>query len=297
MVPLIWFDTDPGIDDAIALLWLLNNPSKIRVGGISTVVGNFPIDDVTRNALALVEYMNSSLPVHQGAGVRLTGIPFQRDERLCLAAHGADGMALINASSTKSPASQIMPDALAEAILQSSEDWILMPVGPLTNIAMFIQKYPQLLSRIKRIYMMGGASSKIEFNILCDCEAANIVFQSGIPITMMPLDITTKIRVSQQKLTEFQQTHKLLSWAKKLLEFGTLPDSDCMHDPCTIIALLYPELFKGRTIYAEAITKGERTGALVLHDKPQVSKHSEVLFLDSCTYADVIDVILGGLEN
>ncbi len=295
MKPLIWFDTDLGIDDAIALLWLLNNTSKIELGGISTVVGNFPIDIVTYNALAIAEYMNSNIPVYQGANVRLSNIPFIRNEELCLAAHGSDGLANTNLKHSNKIIAQDMPLNLANAILASNKEWILMPVGPLTNIAQFIIRYPNLKNRIKSIYMMGGGSTKIEFNILCDCEAANIVFNSGIPITMVPLDITTKIRVSHTELDEFSSSHQMIELAKSLLEFGTLPNSDCMHDPCTIIALLYPDLFQGRKVYVKAVVDGDKAGSLILQETPITQTSSEVLFLDSCDKKAVITHLLEGL--
>lgn len=92
---MVWFDTDPGIDDAIALLWLYNNKDKVDLRGISTVTGNFSIDVVTKNALALSQYMKSDVPIYQGASVRLSKNPFPRNEKLCIAAHGQDGLANI----------------------------------------------------------------------------------------------------------------------------------------------------------------------------------------------------------
>lgn len=170
-----------------------------------------------------------------------------------------------------------------------------MPVGPLTNIAEFFTAYPELKRRIARIYMMGGASQKIEFNILCDCRAANIVFQSGVPITMVPLDITTKVRISSQKLKSYCQNHKLLEVVQSFLEFGTLPDSDCMHDPCTVLAYVYPEIFQNRLVYAEAVEEGDEEGRLILRDLAPPPEWSPIDFIDNCDAEIVIQKILEGL--
>ena len=189
-IPII-LDTDPGIDDAAAISIALNHP-EIDVKMISTVHGNVNIDKTTRNALQLKGFFNSEVPVHRGAAAPLINDPIDASH-----VHGETGMggyelpepdpSLLSSNS----AIQAMKDTL----LNADTPITIVPIGPLTNIALLFKTYPEVKTNVKEIVLMGGSAGRgnvtpaAEFNIYCDPEAADIVFKTGLPITMVGLDV------------------------------------------------------------------------------------------------------------
>jgi inosine-uridine nucleoside N-ribohydrolase len=185
-------DCDPGHDDAIALLLALGSP-EVELLGVTTVAGNQTLEKTTANAIRVLDHVNrTDVPVAAGAPR-----PLVREPRTAGEVHGEtglDGPNLPGPSRLPEPMHAI--DWIAQAVGESPQPVTLVPTGPLTNIALFLARYPGLESQIERIVLMGGAIGEgnttpaAEFNIWVDPEAAHRVFQSGIDITMVGLDVT-----------------------------------------------------------------------------------------------------------
>jgi pyrimidine-specific ribonucleoside hydrolase len=189
MTTPIVIDCDPGHDDAIAILLALGSP-EVELRGITTVAGNQTLDKTTTNALKVLELADrTDIPVGVGADA-----PLQRTLRTAANVHGESGLDGPDLPGpTTKPADGEAADLLAEWI---EPGVVLVPTGPLTNVALLLQRHPDVKDRLERIVWMGGAIAEgnttpaAEFNAYVDPEAARIVFESGIPVTMIGLDIT-----------------------------------------------------------------------------------------------------------
>jgi inosine-uridine nucleoside N-ribohydrolase len=244
----ILIDCDPGHDDAIALLLALASP-EVEVLGITTVAGNQTLEKTTRNALKLLEFTGrTEIPVAAGAPR-----PLVREQYIAGYVHGESGM-----DGPELPEPQLRPveqhavDFLAEHI---RPDVVLIPTGPLTNIAMFLQRYPE--ARPERIVLMGGAIAEgnvtpaAEFNIWADPEAAARVFTSGIDVTMVGLDVTHKALfrpADSERLAATGRTGRLVSELFAFYQqfhseqYGW--DGSPVHDAVAVAHVLRPDLLE-----------------------------------------------------
>lgn len=189
----IIFDTDPGIDDALAILLALASP-ELALDGISTIHGNASTAQTTRNALAVLELANAShVPVYKGCD-----LPLVKESLLSPETHGNTGLgyAELPEPQTK-PKSKHGSDFLIESIMSKPGEVTLVAIGPLTNVALAIRKEPRIVENVKEAFIMGGAiqhagnaTALAEFNTFVDPHAAHVVFHSGMPITLTPLDVT-----------------------------------------------------------------------------------------------------------
>jgi inosine-uridine nucleoside N-ribohydrolase len=185
-------DCDPGHDDAIALLLALGSP-EVQLVGVTTVSGNQTLEKTTANAIRVLDHVDrTDVPVAAGAAR-----PLVRERRTAGEVHGEtglDGPDLPGPSRAPGPLHAI--DWIAQALTAAAGPVTLVPTGPLTNIALLLARYPELGPRIARIVLMGGAIGEgnstpaAEFNIWVDPEAAHRVFQSGLEVTMVGLDVT-----------------------------------------------------------------------------------------------------------
>ena len=190
-LPLI-IDSDPGLDDALAIGLALARP-ELRVLAVTTVGGNADVRHCTENALRLLHaYGRDDIPVAEGAAAPLVGAVVRATE-----VHGEGGIGttqLPPATATAHPDGAV--ELIARLLRESPEPVAIAPIGPLTNIALLLRVYPELAARIAHLSIMGGsigegnATVSAEFNIYADPEAADIVFRSGLPLTMMGLDVT-----------------------------------------------------------------------------------------------------------
>lgn len=272
----IIIDTDPGQDDAIAILTALASPEELDVVGITTVGGNVPLELTTKNALIMVELANrAEVPVVAGH-LGPKGRPLVTAEYV----HGETG---IDGAARPDPRTRPTPGFGPDFIIQMLElhDSItLCPLGPLTNIADVLERRPDLAGKVDQIVLMGGGhfeggnvTPMAEFNIYVDPPAAKTVFDSGIDIVMMPLDVTHKARTSPTRITAFREqgteatisTANMLSFAERfdIERYGL--DGGPLHDPCVIAYLLEPDLFEGRRCNVQIETESELTmGATVV---------------------------------
>ena len=279
----IIIDTDPGQDDAVAILLALASP-ELEVLALTAVAGNVPLTLTTRNARQIVELARHQTPVYAGCDTPLT-------RKLVTAEHvhgktGLDGIPLPDP--THPLQAQHAVDYLIDSLRAHPPGTItLCPLGPLTNLATAFQRAPDIIPRVAEIVLMGGAYFEVgnitpaaEFNIYVDPEAADIVFKSGIPLVVMPLDVTHKALTSRAWVEEMRTlatpvTRAVASWTDFFERFDTAKygsEGAPLHDPCVIAYLLQPTLFSGRHINVEIETKGEFTVGMTVADWWRVSR-------------------------
>ncbi|MDC0158366.1 nucleoside hydrolase [Rhodospirillaceae bacterium] len=273
----IIIDTDPGQDDAAAIMLALGSP-ELEILGLTIVAGNVPLDLTTRNALMICE-LSGCLDVKVFAGAKGPLIGPQVTAEHAHGKSGLDGPDIFKPSITLQP--RYAPDFLVETILKEDEKTVtLCPIGPLTNIALALKLEPRIAPRIKQIVLMGGGyfaqgniTPSAEFNIFADPEAAKIVFNCGAPIIMMPLDVTHQILTTKARVEKIQAVGNTASLAlAKMLSFYSRynskkygNDGAPLHDPTTIAWLLKPELFNGKHCNVEIETESKITrGATVI---------------------------------
>jgi len=264
----IIIDTDPGIDDAVALALALFDET-LEVELITTVAGNVGIDHTTNNALQLLSFYGKKIPLARGAAG-----PLMRQAQDASDVHGASGMAgyVFPPADNSILLKEDAVEAIAEVVARN-EKTTLVPIGPLTNIAQFMQTYPELCNKIDEIILMGGSTGRgnygvyAEFNIGYDPEAADIVFRSGIPLTMVGLDVGQKALVYPADSEEIKTMHVVGEMFYELFKKyrgGSFKTGLKMYDACAIAYLVQPDLFE--TVYCNVSieTKGEyTTGATV----------------------------------
>lgn len=282
MARKIIIDTDPGQDDAVAILLALASP-ELEVLGLTTVAGNVPLDLTTLNALKICELAGrADLHVHAGADAPLS-------RKLVTAEHvhgktGLDGVAL-PAPRMKTQSAHAV-DFIIDTLRREAPGTVtLVPVGPLTNIAMAFQKAPDIISRVQEIVLMGGAYFEVgnitpaaEFNIYVDPEAAAIVFGAGAPLTVAPLDVTHKALTSRAWVEDMRALgpvgQAVASWTDFFERFDKEKygsQGAPLHDPCAVAWLIRPDLFQGRFINVVIETQGEFTTGMTVADWWRVS--------------------------
>jgi len=264
----IIFDTDPGSDDALALMLALNSP-ELDVRAITVVPGNVTASQGLENALRMVSLANRcDIPVAAGAQHPL----FQK---LITAEfwHGKNGLANVELPPSKCKVdSHFGPDLIIQMVHAAPHEITLVPVGPLTNIALAVEKDPSIVPLVKEVILMGGSitggnvNAAAEANIYNDPEAARIVFQAGWPVTMVGLDVGDKTLFSQKYLDQLGQTHGpvndfIYAVAKYLInlaaQFGS-PGTP-MYDPLAVGVAIDATLVKAPEMHVDVETRGEFT--------------------------------------
>ena len=275
----IIIDTDPGQDDAVAILLALASPQEIKVLGITAVAGNVPLDLTKKNARIVCE-------LAQKTEIKVFAVfesPMQRPLVTAEHVHGKTGLDGPTLPDPEMPLQkQHAVDFIIETVRTSEAGTItLCPLGPLTNIATAIEKAPDIKEKIQEIVLMGGAYFEVgnitptaEFNIYIDPEAAEIVFQSDIKITVLPLDVTHKALVTKARNDAFRALNSPVGKAvAEMTDFFERFDKEKygsdgapLHDPCVIGYLLSPDLFSGRHINVEIETQSELTLGMTVAD-------------------------------
>ncbi len=270
--PII-IDTDPGIDDAVAILLALASP-ELAVLSLVAVAGNLPLAATARNARRLVELAGRpELPVYAGCPRPLGRARIDAED-----AHGTSGLGDLV---LPPPALPLRPEHgvlyLIDKLRGAEPNSItLCALGPLTNIAMALVAAPDIASGLAELVVMGGASHGLgnatpaaEFNIYADPHAAALVFDSGLPITMVPLDVTQGVRSTPERVAPIRALATRCGAAiAELLgprrALGRPPMA--MHDPCVIAYLIAPELFEGREVNVAIETQSPLAMGLTLID-------------------------------
>lgn len=260
-LPLL-IDTDPGQDDAVAILLALAARDRLDLRAITTVAGNVPLERTTANALRIRDLAGRpEVPVHAGADRPLV-YGLETAEFVC----GPDGLA---GAGLPPPASRADPAHAVEALIATArsgtETLTICALGPLTNIALALRLAPDIAERIGRIVLMGGAQNlgnitpAAEFNTYVDPHAAAIVFGSGIPVVMFGLQVTHDAVPRPEDLAAIEglatATARAVHGMMARPRAGGLGTAGYpMHDPCTVALLLWPELFAGRDCNVEIET-------------------------------------------
>lgn len=274
----IIIDTDPGQDDAVAILLALASP-ELDVVGVTAVAGNVPLKLTEKNALKICELAGRrDVKVFSGA-IRPLVKPLVTAEHVH-GKTGLDGPDLPEPTMTLQE--QHAVDFIVETLMREEPGSVtLCPLGPLTNVALALIREPKIAPRIKEIVLMGGGffeggnvTPAAEFNIYVDPHAADVVFRSGVPIVVMPLDVTHKALTTAKRVEAFRTmgskvgdaTAALLDFFERFDEekYGT--DGGPLHDPCVIAYLLKPELFKGRHCNVSIETASDLTMGMTVID-------------------------------
>lgn len=274
----ILIDTDPGIDDAMAILLAAASP-ELEIVGVTTVFGNNPdLPLLTRNALALLHLAGrDDVPVAAGAAVGLN----PRAEPGGKAVHGDNGLGGAEIAPATRAAEEVGADTfIAEACRKHGESLTLVTLAPLTNIANALALDPALPAYTPNLSMMGGAATRpgnitptAEANIYNDPEAARIVFNSGFQITMAGLDVTHKAAVSSDYIDALRDLGNAAGrflhdtcqeYLKMYLRWGE--DGLVMHDVHAVMVLLRPDIYQFRRVYMDVETEGELTRGATIPD-------------------------------
>ena len=290
----IIIDTDPGQDDAFAILLAFASP-ELQVLGICAVAGNVPLAYTQRNARIICELAGKpETRVFAGCDR-----PLQR--KLVTAEHvhgktGLDGPVMVEPVMDLQPGHAV--DFIIETLRTERDGTVtLCALGPLTNIATAFLKAPDIVALVQEIVLMGGGyfeagniTPVAEFNIYVDPEAAAIVFSAGVPLVVMPLDVTHKVLTTKARVDAIRNLgtkvgHVAAEWADFFERFDKAKyggDGAPLHDPCVIAYLLQPDLFKGRRINVEIEVQSELTLGMTVADWWGVSKREpNALFMGS----------------
>ncbi|MHB8217020.1 MAG: nucleoside hydrolase [Candidatus Sulfotelmatobacter sp.] len=274
-------DTDPGVDDALALLLAMRSP-ELKIEAITPVAGNVPLELTLPNALRMVEIAGrTEIPVAAGAKSPLV-------RRLVTATyvHGENGLggAVFPEPKTK-PINQPAAELIRQIVRQFPGEVTLLTIGPLTNIATALNTDAELAGMVRALVMMGGSLSggnitpAAEFNIYVDPEAARIVFQSGIPITMVGLDVTRKTSLTEDHLRQLQAGQNPVSQAAATIARNAIEHNrergfvvgPNMHDSLAVAGFLDPSILKLKEYYVDVETTGELTAGETLGYSPNAA--------------------------
>jgi purine nucleosidase len=275
----IIIDTDPGQDDAVALLLALASPEDLEVLAITAVAGNVPLPLTAVNSLKMVELAGRrEVPVYAGCDR-----PMVRPLITAEYVHGKTGL---DGADLPDPVTALAPghavDRIIELVMSHEPGTLtLCPLGPLTNIGSALARAPEIAPRLREIVLMGGGffeggntTPTAEFNIYVDPQAADLVFRCGVPLTVMSLDVTHRALMLPRHLDRFARmgtplgnaVHGLLTFYERydVEKYGM--EGGPLHDPCVIAYLLRPELFGGRQINVEVEVQSELTMGMTVAD-------------------------------
>lgn len=275
----IIIDTDPGQDDAVAILLALASPEDIDVLGITCVAGNVPLALTAKNARMVCELADKAdVPVFAGCDR-----PLGRDLVTAEHVHGKTGLDGPNLPDPVMPLQdKHAVDFIIDTLRREPAGTVtLCPLGPLTNIASAFQQAPDIIPRVQEIVLMGGAYFEVgnitpaaEFNIYVDPQAADIVMKSSAPIVILPLDVTHKALVTTARNEAFRALGSPVGVAvAEMTDFFERFDKEKygsagapLHDPCVTAYIIRPELFRGRHVNVEIETASELTMGMTVAD-------------------------------
>jgi len=265
----IIIDTDPGIDDVVAITAALFS-DKLDVKLITTVGGNVGIENTTKNAIDLVTFLGKDTPIAKGSGE-----PLLSQSKTAAQVHGNSGIGEYQFEAGGNTSLLMQEHAVIEMknqIFSATAPVTLVPIGPLTNIALLFKMFPETKENIEEIVLMGGAveggnvTPVAEFNIFADPHAAKIVFDTDIKIIMCGLDVTRLTSVTAEDVEKVKQQGSVGAMIAHMLDYYKKTYSDgaiSIHDLCTIFYLTHPELFKTKQAKVNVVTEGEAAGCTV----------------------------------
>lgn len=268
----IIIDTDPGIDDSLAVLLALASP-ELQVEALTVVSGNCVVETGVSNALSVLELAGAAhIPVASGMG-----IPLIQPLLIAPETHGEAGIGYARLSPPVTPPTrQHAVDLLIEKILAAPGEITLVAIGPLTNVALALRREPKIVSAVHEVILMGGAirhggntTPLAEFNVYCDPHAAHIVFHSGLPITLVPLDVTYQVILTQQDVDRLlaipSPVSRFIADATRFyMEFHDEHQNieGCViNDPLALALAFAPQLVETESLFVDVdISGGVSTG-------------------------------------
>ncbi|GAB2300701.1 Uridine nucleosidase 1 [Dionaea muscipula] len=270
---MLIIDTDPGIDDSMAILMAFQTP-EVEVIGLTTIFGNVSTEDATRNSLLLCEIVGCpDLPVAEGSPEPLKG----GKPRIADFVHGSDGLGQINLPPPRTKKiEKNAAEFMVDKVLEYPGEVSILALGPLTNLALAIKRDSSFASKVKKIVVLGGSffalgnvSPAAEANIYGDPEAADIVFTSGANITVAGINITTQVKLTDDDLLELRQSkgrhaQLLTDMCKFYRDWHVKSDGVhgiFPHDPVSFVVLVRPDLFT----YKKGVVRVETQGICVGH--------------------------------
>ena len=264
----IILDCDPGHDDAVAIM-LAGLHKNIELLGITTVAGNSYLENTTRNALIISEMAGIDVEVYPGASK-----PILRDQIVAHDIHGFSGLEGADLPNPKKSASSVHAvDFMAQVVRENFGEVTLVATGPLTNVALFALRYPDLVKGIKELVFMGGGiafgnvTPVAEFNIYVDPEAADIVLKMDVPKVMAPLDMTHQAAITREEVQKLKDSGSrvlnavadlMIFFMKTYKEFFGIEGAP-LHDPTTIAYLIDPDMFEWDYLNVSVELKGTFT--------------------------------------
>jgi len=315
-VKKVLIDTDPGMDDALAIILAAKSP-EVEVLGISSVAGNYPIEVTTGNALKTLELIGkTTIPVARGMGKPLAR-PLAKDPF----SHGSDGMAETHLPAPKTaPSSKHGVDQMIEAVRANPGEVTIITLGPLTNVAMAFMKEPSIVPQVKEIVSIAGSfglnkyafanatgdTPQSEWNVYVDPEAAKLVFESGVPMRAVGIDVATHfdINFSEEELAKLKSSpRKEANIAEKMVRFvqGRGFESYCvLIDSMAVAAVIDPTLIGTVPARVGVETKGEIT---LGHTVADFRHHHgwahlpEIQVANSADYRRFLDLVINRLTE
>jgi len=270
-------DVDTGVDDALAIMLAVRSP-ELEVLGITTVSGNVPVARCTANTLLVLEVLDApDIPVVSGAATPLAGKAFTAGQ-----VHGKDGLGNATAK-YPTPARQATQGAmefLLEMIRRFPEELILVATGPLTNVATAIRQDRTTMGQLQSITIMGGAirvpgnvGPTTEFNFAVDPEAAAVVFEAGLPITLVPLDVTEQVILTRQAMETAPGAGKLQKFIREITGATIVfhrehegVDGMFLHDPLAVGTVVDPSFVRTQAMAVAVERQGELTAGMAVVD-------------------------------
>jgi inosine-uridine nucleoside N-ribohydrolase len=287
----ILIDTDPGIDDAMAIFYAALHPD-IEIVGMTSIFGNVTTNIAVRNAIVLAEKVGQPIPVAKGADKPLVMEPNDVSDYV----HGVEGFGTMAAQPIKSkPLNEPAYEFICRMINENPGEIILCPIGPLTNIALALEHDPTIVTKAKAVYIMGGGLNQgnvtefAEANIWNDPHAADAVFEANWIVTMVGLDVTTRVQcvptdfvklaVSAPEIGGFLNEAVQFYMDFYATHYGK---RGCdMHDPTAIIAITDPQYFTIENHALEVIVDGARVGQTLRSTDPSRPKHKVPMVVDA----------------
>lgn len=272
-LPII-LDTDPGLDDAIAIA-VLTKYAADRLDTVITSYGNVSCALTTDNLLRCCNLFDIAPFVIKGSSHPLTKTDFADASHI----HGSDGLAGVHVPKAELSVTEHRPIDILAARIKAHEKVDYISLGPLTNLAKLLTQHPDVRAHINRVYTMGGGiafgniTKYAEFNIYCDPHAAKTVFDANLPQTVIPLDTTHQIVLSMDEIDRLTRTRSMKSgWLRQILVKNhetnlAQGEAGCiLHDATAVLAALFPSIFEYKAAAIAVVTEGEHIGQTVLSE-------------------------------
>lgn len=299
----IWIDCDPGIDDSMAIFLALAHQDKLNILGLSTIAGNQTIEKVTRNALATLETAEYfDIPVAMGESK-----PLERVLEIADDVHGESGLGgPVLSTPVQKPVEEHAVDYMYKVIMAQKEKTTLIPIGPLTNIAKLLMKYPDIKEKIEMISFMGGSicggnmSAVAEFNIYNDPEAAQYVMNCGLKLVMSGLEVADKAAIPHFNFPKLKGRGKVSQFIFEMLDFykqfgvASGETKTSIYDACAIAYVMNPEMFHGEMLPVQVETQSNFCDGQTIVDRRNHNKHLKnnnvfvLLSVDSQEFEDIL---------